>query len=103
MLDVVKTRIQTGTRSCPTKPPNVSAIQAPLVAGFSSAPKNIRTESVLTALRQVYDHEGWRGLCRGMGPRSGWCACQSGVMFLGYEFFLRVLAKWDASVEDVGT
>src|SRR5271170_1162202 len=103
MLDVVKTRIQTGTRSCPTKPPNVSAIQAPLVAGFSSAPKNIRTESVLTALRQVYDHEGWRGLCRGMGPRLGWCACQSGVMLLGYEFFLRVLAKWDASVEDVGT
>jgi hypothetical protein len=102
-VDVVKTRIQTGTRRSPTKAPNLNVPQTPLVAGFSSAPRNIRTQSVLTALRQVYDHEGWRGLFRGMGPRSGWCGCQSGVMFLGYEFFLRVLENWESGLENIGS
>ena len=101
-VDVIKTRIQTGTRKSPSKSLNIGAPQPPLAAGFSSAPQNIRTESVLNALRQVYDHEGLRGLFRGMGPRSGWCGCQSGVMFLGYEFFLRVLEKWQAGVETIG-
>jgi len=102
-VDVVKTRIQTGTRRSPSKVSNLNVSQAPLVAGFSSAPKNIRTESVITALRQVYEHEGWRGLFRGMGPRSGWCGCQSGVMFLGYEFFLRVLENWGPDLESIGS
>jgi hypothetical protein len=69
---------------------------------LGSQPKNIRTESVITALRHVYKHEGWQGLFRGMGPRSGWCGSQSGVMFLGYEFFLRALDKWDRGHEEIG-
>ena len=100
---MVKTRIQTATRSSPTKSSHQSvSSQIPLAAGFSSQPKNIKTESVMTALRYVYDHEGWKGLFRGMGPRSGWCSCQSGVMFLGYEFFLRMLEKWELSHKDIG-
>jgi len=98
-LDVVKTRIQTGTRSAP--PPKVTR-KNPLATVLGSQPKNIRTESVITALRHVYTHEGWQGLFRGMGPRSGWCGSQSGVMFLGYEFFLRALDKWDRGHEEIG-
>jgi Mitochondrial carrier protein len=101
-IDVVKTRIQTATRTSPTKSPEIASSQVPMAAGFLSQPKNIRTESVITALRHVYENEGWRGLFRGMGPRSGWCGSQSGVMFLGYEFFLRMLEKWDLSRQDIG-
>ena len=101
-IDVVKTRIQTATRTLPTKSPKIVLTQVPLAAGFLSQPKNIQTESVITALRHVYENEGWRGLFRGMGPRSGWCGSQSGVMFLGYEFFLRILEKWDLSRQDIG-
>ena len=105
-IDVVKTRIQTGTRSSPAKSTSKSTktimADMPLTAGFTSQPKNIRTESVGTALRHVYEHEGWRGLFRGMGPRSGWCGSQGGIMFLGYEFFLRVLERWDTSHQDIG-
>lgn len=98
----MKTRIQTGTRSTPSKVPKVVAAQVPLAAGFSSQPKNIRTESITATLRYLYNHEGWRGLFRGMGPRSGWCSCQSGVMFLGYEFFLRLLEKWHLGYDEIG-
>lgn len=102
VTDVVKTRIQTATRSFPTKSHKIASNQLPLAAGFLTQPKNIRTESVIMALRYVYDHEGWRGLFRGMGPRSGWCGSQSGLMFLGYEFFLRMLEKWDSTHQDIG-
>src|SRR5579859_3204038 len=64
IVDVVKTRIQTGTRSSPTKSTKVIGAQIPLAAGFASQPRNIGTESVVTALRHVYDHEGWKGLFR---------------------------------------
>jgi Mitochondrial carrier protein len=101
-VDVVKTRIQTSTRSAPKTLKPKSDIPSTLGAGYLSQPKNIRTESVITALKHVYSHEGWRGLFRGMGPRSGWCGSQSGVMFLGYEFFLRILEDWDARPSDVG-
>jgi hypothetical protein len=103
ILDVVKTRIQTGTRSSPSKSTKIIGAQIPLAAGFASQPRNIGTESVVTALRHVYHHEGWKGLFRGMGPRSGWCGSQSGIMFLGYEFFLRILENWDKSRENTGS
>jgi hypothetical protein len=100
-LDVVKTRIQTGTRSSP-KPVKKVVGEAPLAAGFSAQPRNLHTESVGRALRHVYEHEGWRGLFRGMGPRSGWCGSQSGIMFLGYEYFLKLLQKWDTNHQEMG-
>ena len=101
-VDVVKTRIQTATRRSPKETAHRIISSMPLAAGFSAPPKNLQTESVITALRYVYVHEGWQGLFRGMGPRSGWCASQSGVMFLGYEFFLRLLAKWESKNKDIG-
>jgi hypothetical protein len=103
ILDVVKTRIQTGTRSSPTKSAKVIGAQIPLAAGFTTQPRNIGTESVVAVLRHVHNHEGWKGLFRGMGPRSGWCGSQSGIMFLGYEFFLRLLENWDTGGEDTGS
>jgi len=101
-VDVVKTRIQTATRSVPKKTAHRLISSMPLAAGFSAPPKNLQTESVITALRHVYVHEGWQGLFRGMGPRSGWCGSQSGVMFLGYEFFLRLLANRESKNKDIG-
>ena len=101
-LDVVKTRIQTSTRSTPKTLLHKSDAALPLGAGYLSQPANIKTESVITALKHVYKHEGWKGLFRGMGPRSGWCGSQSGVMFLGYEFFLRILDDWEGRLLDVG-
>jgi hypothetical protein len=97
----VKTRIQTGTRSSP-KPVKKVLGEVPLAAGFSAQPRNLHTESVGRTLRHVYDHEGWRGLFRGMGPRSGWCGSQSGIMFLGYEYFLKLLQKWDTNHQEMG-
>lgn len=103
-LDVVKTRIQTATRSSPSKhkAPVARHASVLLAAGFSSQPKNIQTDSVIMALRHVYNHEGWRGLFRGMGPRSGWCGSQGGIMFLGYELCLRLLERWNAKHKDIG-
>ena len=71
--------------------------RTPMAAGYSAQPQNINTQSVIVALRHVYEREGWHGLFRGMGPRAGWCGSQSGAMFLGYEFFLQVLENWDSS------
>lgn len=51
----------------------------------------LQTSSMITGLRLIYQSEGVGGWFRGVGPRAGWAAIQSGCMLFLYQAILRRL------------
>lgn len=70
-LDVVKTRMQTQNE----------ASGAPL----------LKSNSILSSLKTIYQSQGFKGLFGGVGPRLIWTSVQSSVMLLLYQMTLRAL------------
>lgn len=70
-LDVIKTRMQTQNE----------ASGAPL----------LKSNSIISSLKTIYQSQGFKGLFGGVGPRLIWTSVQSSIMLLLYQMTLRAL------------
>ena len=75
-------------------PPAQSGLRSISTSGPATALKQhgqvpLDTESVVKALRIIYQSEGLAGWFRGVGPRAVWTSVQSGTMLLVYQKLLR--------------
>lgn len=52
----------------------------------------LTTSNPFIGLGQIYRHEGFLGLFRGIGPRTAWTAAQSSIMLVIYENMLKGFA-----------
>ncbi|PKS09044.1 hypothetical protein jhhlp_003657 [Lomentospora prolificans] len=111
-LDVVKTRLQTQINpNIPEQPPipmqgvhaNTQKRSISTSSPSTHTPRpgavNLKTSSVFTGLRVIYQIEGIGGWFRGVGPRGVWTFIQSGCMLFLYQRLLRQLQEW-APVEE---
>ncbi|QUC17314.1 uncharacterized protein UV8b_01555 [Ustilaginoidea virens] len=106
-LDVVKTRLQTQVTTPPDdqavgklKEAAAAALQDQKRRISTSSPSThrpqpgamaLRTSSVLTGLKVIYQTEGIAGWFRGVGPRGMWTFIQSGCMLFLYQRLLHQL------------
>ncbi|KOS22853.1 putative mitochondrial carrier [Escovopsis weberi] len=109
-LDVVKTRLQTQINPAPgtvaeppegaprhghAKDPNpqkrLISTSSPSTHRPQPGATPLRTSSVITGLRVIYQTEGLGGWFRGVGPRGVWTFIQSGCMLFLYQRLLRQL------------
>lgn len=56
---------------------------------------SLTTSNPFVGLGQIYRHEGFLGLFRGIGPRTAWTAAQSSIMLVIYENMLKGFASFE--------
>lgn len=59
---------------------------------------SLTTSNPFMGLGQIYRHEGFIGLFRGIGPRTAWTAAQSSIMLVIYENMLKGFASLEQDV-----
>lgn len=92
-----QTNAATGQQHRPTAAASVSTSQAGRQISTSGPGTSLKrhgqvpldTESVLKALRIIYNTEGFMGWFRGVGPRAVWTSVQSGTMLVMYQMLLK--------------
>ncbi|KAI9098093.1 mitochondrial carrier domain-containing protein [Phlyctochytrium arcticum] len=89
-LDVIKTYLQTQSRSKPRLPFVDNATPPPPVPPLPSSSAKLAPyyTGITPAIRGIYAQRGVRGLFSGAVPRMVWTGSQSTIMFLCYEWLL---------------
>lgn len=88
-LDVIKTRIQTGTSSSAPSSESTTAQLQNRMTISNSLKSFLHKSSTIKALGSIHKNEGVLGLFSGVGPRFIWTGIQSSIMLLLYQMSLK--------------